>query len=345
MKIGLIARDDSRGLGHMTKAFYDNLKPDATLVVTVEKSVFPSHPEWYGDEALRIEWRPGWPFFVKDVDAIKDWICGVDVVYSAETFYDERFTGWARGIGTGTVLHAMPEFLRPTDQAPTALWVPTDWRLKAMSLPDWPAPMIAPVPVTLGTPAEGHDGPLRVLHVAGHRALGDRNGTIGFYRALREVTADVEVTVMTQDNRLPHAHHRSNITFRAVTNGVGLVDQIYEGQDVLVLPRRYGGLSLPLNEAAARGMALVMPSSEPHLSWPGVHVDGRLGEPLPCPSGLIGTFDVNAAGLAAAIDGLAFDRELLAAKQAESLGWAKRNSWEALTLFYRSAFRSVYARR
>ena len=39
---------------------------------------------------------------------------------------------------------------------------------------------------------------------------------------------------------------------------------IYNGADVLILPRRYGGNCLPMNEALSVGMPVVMPNISPN---------------------------------------------------------------------------------
>ena len=83
MRIGLIARADSRGLGIQTKAFHDNMHPAKTLVVCasatkdISAQPLPIRTDWYPD-ARAIRGLPGAP----DLDRFLD---GVDAVYTAET--------------------------------------------------------------------------------------------------------------------------------------------------------------------------------------------------------------------------------------------------------------------
>src|SRR5262249_55476915 len=149
-----------------------------------------------------------------------DWLDGLDVVYSAETFYDWRLVEWARDRGVATVLHVMPELLGAISpaQMPPRLWRPTGWRMSELPA----GTEVVPVPVAADRfcdfrPSSEADGPLRVLHVAGRRAAADRNGTLSLYQALRTVGERVEITITTQDDRLPLVTGRpANVHLRSV---------------------------------------------------------------------------------------------------------------------------------
>src|SRR5690349_783963 len=105
------------------------MRPDRTLVIDMGpiSRGFVQHPERY-PAGLVVEWAGG------DLpeDTVRDWIAGLDVVYSCETFYDWRVVDWCRESRVATVLHAMPEFYRPIAVAdcpvPDETWLPTPWR-------------------------------------------------------------------------------------------------------------------------------------------------------------------------------------------------------------------------
>jgi hypothetical protein len=113
MRLGLIARADSRGLGIQTRAFHDNMHPIKTLVVDCP-SMKPL--------AIRQDWFP-YATWVRGLPGIRDferWFRGLDAVYSAETFYSQQVYGLANRLGVKTVQHLNYEFLDVRDR-------PTIW--------------------------------------------------------------------------------------------------------------------------------------------------------------------------------------------------------------------------
>ena len=331
MKVGLIARADDRGLGILSWEWHRHMHPDRTLVIDVDNPALPAHPDRYPDGTV-VKWADG----RLPEDDVRDWITGLDVAYIAETFYDERLPDWFADAGVPLVVHAMPEFYRWADRDLPGVhwWNPTTWRQA-----DMPAgTKVIPVPVPTDrwtTVPEPHDGPARILHVAGKRAAGDRNGTASFVAALKLLSNPVEVTVATQGTppRVP-IPTGSSITVRADTDDYW---DIYQGQDVLVLPRRYGGLSLPVNEAAGAGLGLLLSSQDPNpQTWPCLTAKVKNQAGIRTPAGVVLTGNVDQLHLAAMIDTLA-DPEVRARWQAEAQDWARRHSWDALRPFIVSA--------
>ena len=113
MKLGLIARADSRGLGIQTKGFYDALRPAKTMVVDCPSAnPLPLRRDWYPDAT----WINGLP----NERDLRNWLRDVDVVYSAETGYGQALWSEAERAGVKTVLHVNPEFLDVRDRP--SLW-------------------------------------------------------------------------------------------------------------------------------------------------------------------------------------------------------------------------------
>ena len=114
-----------------------------------------------------------------------------------------------------------PEFYRHDGEAwshPSAWWAPSPWMLD--QLPD---ARLVPVPVAtdrfpMSIPTR-EAGVLRVLHTVGHKAAGDRNGTLQLFQALRAVRSKVTVRVTCQESRLPRAKSPSNVTVIGETGG------------------------------------------------------------------------------------------------------------------------------
>lgn len=330
MNVGLIARADNRGLGTMTHAFYRAMRPAKTLLVELgakTRQGFESWPERYPDATV-VDWDGD----CLDEPTVRCWLEGLDVVYSAETFYDVRLVEWAEQAGVATVLHVMPEFYR-ADVRPTVVWTPTTWRRD--TLPD--STRTVPVPVEF--PDRGvdyfRDGPLRLVHVAGHRAAGDRNGTLIVLQALRMIRRPVEVRIFCQDPRMPSARGISP-RVRLATRIGGVEDRWsqYDDADLLVLPRRYGGLCLPVHEAAASRLGLVLSATSPNDDWPAMLLHARPGGSVRTAAGEIGFANVDPRILATAIDSLAQDPGTVERLRRLASEWANDHSWAALRPLY-----------
>lgn len=311
------------------------MRPERTLLVDMGELArgFPMHPERYPD-ATTVRYTPG----NLPESVARDWLQGLDVVFSAETFYDWRLTRWAREAGVATVCQVNPEFylhsIDPTLRGlePTVWWAPSPWWMD--KLPD--DARLVGVPVAADRfamrPPE-RDGPLRVLHVAGHRANGDRNGTIATLMALRLLREPTRVTIVTQDARLPRNRRgrlNPGVELDVVTSGVPNYWDLYGGQDVLLLPRRYGGLCLPVQEAMAAGLAVVMTDTEPNDWWPTMRVKVTRRGSVGTPSGPARLHNADPKDIAIALRRLANEPDLLAEQQQRSVAWAEAHSWEAM---------------
>lgn len=354
LRVGLIARADDRGLGHMTWEFARHLAPTSTMVVDISAhgSPFPMHLDRYHDP-LVMQWVTDGRFV--NEDAVRAWISSVDVVYTAETPYDWRLFDWCREAGVASVLHVMPELLdvdAVLAHPPTDLWLPTVWReieiCNALAAAGGWVPWIrgVPVPVATNRLAEIDDGEraddrLRVLHVAA-TAMADRNGTQTMIRALEFIRRDVVVTIHSQNANVvvPVDRVPANVEVHVVTTSPaasGNYWEIYGGHDLLVMPRRYGGLSLTVQEAMAAGMAVAMPFASPNQQAYGAFpMACSPGREIVTKGGPITPVDVRPEKIADVID-------LFAAPPASTLAnarqtaseWVSRHAWAVCAPMYR----------
>lgn len=334
MKVGLIARGEDRGLGLLSWEFFRHVHPERTVLIDMGdlSGGFPLHLDRYPDAELA-----AFDGVELDEAPVRDLLAACDVVYVAETFYDRRLPGWAADAGCVLVLHVMPEFFRWAGEDLPAVrwWAPTPWRLDR--LPE--GTTLVPVPVAddrFGfSPAPAHDGPLRVLHQVGHRAGQDRAGTTTLLRSLRLVTEPMVVTLSTQDARLPvPTGAAAQVTVDRRVGGSKYYWEPYTGHDVMVMPRRYGGLSLPVQEAMASGLAVVMTDVAPNDWWPTLRVATRQQQDLETPGGWLRLADAPPRAVAAALDALARSPGLLADHQRLSAEWAQAHRWSALLSLY-----------
>lgn len=338
MRLGLIARADSRGLGIQCKGVYDALRPARTMVVDCPSAnPLPLRRDWYPD-ATWINGLPTAPDF-------RSWLTGVDVVYTAETGYGQALWSEAERASVKTILHFNREFLDPADH-PTLWAAPSMWRYDEAPDPK----LFLPVPIALARFAdlqrEAKPTATHFLHIIGRPAVHDRNGTVDLLAALPYVRSRVTVTIRCQDP----AYVPSLLHARSVPANVELVIhsadipnywENYRGADVLVMPRRFGGLCLPVQEALGAGAPVIMPNISPNEWLPGDWL---------VPAAKTGTFvakariDIHATdprALAAKIDQFATDRDFYAESQTAARDLAKRHSWDALLPEYRRVLASL----
>lgn len=343
MIVGMIVRAEDRGLGHLTWEAARAIKPAAIVAIDMGEWArgFPPHAERYPPELTT------WATFDGhaprgehlDVMAVADAFTDCDVVWSAETFYDWRLVRELHRRRIRTVIHTMPEFHREECNAVPNVWLPTPWLAERH-----PGAPVVPIGVALDRfehvrPADPfEDGPLRVLHVAGHRAAMDRNGTQTVVESTAHMQQQVHVTIRTQDAEVASPSPGPHVTTDVQRLTGGDYWDAYDGHHVLLLPRRYGGLSLPAQEALGAGLGVVMPACEPNEWWPTVRVHAHRSTALQAPAGEIRTYGCDARDVAQAIDFLASHRDDLANAQRLGRAWAEAMAWDNVVDEWMTAF-------
>jgi hypothetical protein len=323
VKLGVIARMEAgRGLANQTWEVCRHLDPERVLLVDPGRDGrFTQHPERFARwDTTTVRWQGG----RLDERTVRRWLRGLDVVYSAETPYDLRLPQWAAEAGCGVVVQANPEFLSPTDaKAAVTWWVATPWRIKHLPARTRVVPMPAADPPFTHQPGDR----VRFLHTAGWPAVADRNGTGVFAEAARMTTVGAEFVIRGQHPSVAACQRRG---MRVEQRCVADYWDNYRDADVLVLPRRFGGLCLPAIEAMAVGLPVVMSDCSPNEVWPGPRVPATTTATVATRSGSISLHDTDPHVLAATMDDLAANPELVDKLRAEATEWAAANSWDAL---------------
>lgn len=309
--LGILARDTVTGLGSQSLEVHHNLTPDVTVVVNLgPHAQTPSRRDWYPDR-VDVEWQrdrtlPG------AYEALKD----CDVVWSAESFYDPNLSQRLDRAGVATVLHVNPELYDPKHSSHWAstYWTPTRW------LPNlWPpGTEVVPMPCPTHRYSEPWvESPPRIVHPTA-RAMADRHGT-----------QDVKTVA-------PRFHDHGWIV-DAVGPGARQVTHYWErdpGATLMVLPRRYGGLSLPVLEAFSAGVPVVMSAIPPNLDWPVVGVKAKRGNDLKMKSGIMPVYNVAPSRLTETVVNLMVDTSRLSQQAKVVYEWAQENSWHNLKPFW-----------
>lgn len=332
MKVGLIARSEDRGLGNLTWEWAQHMRPDRILLVVPNHSI-PQRPERYDDPTV-VRWNHRLDAHL-DEQIVREWLDGLDVVYSAETFYDWRVCTWARESGVRTVCHVMPEFYRhgqptPPVAAPDVWWTPTRWRLEHLDR----ATRVVPVPVAVERFARAKfhvEHSPTWLHVAGTKAMNDRNGTRIVLDALRHLTGEHHVRFRSQGEPIPRVQVGRHVHVDVVVHPVDEYWQLYNGEDMLVLPRRYAGLSLPALEAMGAGLGLLMSAVEPQVSeWPIEQAGAFERGHITTSTGRIDLAEVDPKVLARCMDTLAATPGAILQARLRAHTFARSQSWDAL---------------
>lgn len=337
MKLGLLARADSRGLGYQTLEFYKHMKPHRTLVMLLNDKVWPEDVSRYPGKS--VDFTNVDPH-ARELDERKARKIAreCDVIFAAETLMDWRLADWARQDGCRTAVQANPEFLLHRirgDLFFPDLWIyPTPWMIDEL-----PPGEIVPVPVPDKAPFLAPDPcgeePLRVLHVAGHAAAGDRNGTLEFMESMRYLKRPAQITVIGQDGWLPKPSFLpSYVSLQTIPDGVADRWDLYRNQHIIVQPRKYGGNYLVAAEAARCGLSVILPDCDPNHVYPGFRMPCRKGRLHSAPGGRIQTHNCDPRAIAAIIDERERRRELVLDEQRQSRNWADHHSWSMLKPLY-----------
>lgn len=331
MKLGLVAYAENTGLGAQTKAYYDHLQPALTMVLDRSASRDNTfYPDRFPERRMIV---PGLPT-AAECDAFLD---AIDVLLLAETSPTLYLMRTARRRGIKIVLVPNYEyyfgFAAPRLPRPDLFLLPSTWHMD-----EYPDPkMYFPVPLTPKLAENLRKTATNFLHIAGRPIFPDRNGTIDVLECLRYVKSTVTVTIRCQVpavlDHLIDEHGQEipdNVTLVSDGYDYATTDELYADQDVLLMPRRFGGLCLPVNEAIERGMPVVMPDISPNGWLPKQWLipAEQMGERKL--ANMVAVYDIDAEKLAAMIDAFATEPDWFATCRTIAAQMAQDYSWERL---------------
>jgi hypothetical protein len=268
MRLGIIARSDNTGLGNQTRNIVNMLNPDKILLIdSTPFNENKQHPEWYAGYDC-ITTSKG--FATRE--EIVSFLDGIDVVLTCESFYSSMFLSLADKRKVKTILQYNYEFLDlvvdPNQRMPSMLLSPSVWNIeqvekvlgdltKVVYLP----PPIDPVAFSSQRETNMSKTHNKILHIAGKFASKDRNGTSTVIDMLKYSSADYELVIKSQ-TPIEADCNDSRLTID-VSNTENHAD-LYAGYDAMVLPRRYAGLCLPMNEALMSALPVFMTDISPN---------------------------------------------------------------------------------
>lgn len=340
MRLGLQVFATDTGLGTQTRALYKHLKPAKTMLVDLSQyNHMPVHDDWYDVNVRTL----GFPTNAE----IDNFLDGLDVVMICETPLNYYLFSRARERGIRTVLQYNYEFLdyltageerRQNLPLPDMLAAPTDWNIDHVRSTVGHRAEVSELPVPVDTdelPQRTIAHARRFFHIAGRSAVYDRNGTLNFIAAAKLAAPTMPgaefILFMQQPNDDIKLALANAPMIRRVWNVLHPSDMYQEG-DILVLPRRYGGLCLPAQEAVGCGIPVLMTDISPNNTW--LPADWL----VPIKSGIqqfqarcpIDVYSVDLGALADRMVALYNDDVAVVAMHEQAKQMATQMSWEAL---------------
>lgn len=328
MAWAMIARADNGGLASQTWEIHRHCHPDKTLVVDMgAKGRGPAHPERFPGARV----AQGYP-------SPDDWewlLDGITRLFTAESVYshDHALPALCAARDVELVIQANPELWDEAHRGPTTRVVlPTPWEADRVEY----ASVLAMPVARDRLPFRQRDTAETFLFPHAP-AFHDRNGLKIVLNALREIRVPCHVMIAGSSDR-PITRQRRNITLTYL----GARDDywsVYDEADVLLFPRRYGGLALPLQEAMSAGMPVLTLDLPPYAELlpkdcllPALRPVNR-----PMKGGLFPVYDTRPALLARKIEwlvenpGAVKELSLASDRVAESLSWdVWGDQWRAM---------------
>jgi len=272
VKIGVIALMSNSGLGVQTRRLCEFLNPSRVMIM--DSSEFSrntdQHPEWYAKYDNFVV--NGFP---KNYDILR-FIDGLTHVFVCENPYNFYLLKVCKERGIKVYIQSNYEFCENTEAlhlpTPDLFLMPSYWMIDEMKkkfgenkVQYLPPPIdVKEFLLTWEHNIKRIVRKKRFLHVVGTLAFNDRNGTLNLMEALKYSKGDYELTITSQHPFTSDRYLVRDDRLRFVIGSVKNNCDLYRNFDAMILPRRYGGLCLSLNEALMCGLPTIMPDISPN---------------------------------------------------------------------------------
>lgn len=323
MTLGAVLRCDAGGLGSISAAVAEFVRPSRVLMLDLEEQGRGDcEPSSFAhlDSVFRVPFKGAIP------DRALDWICaeGIDSLLMLETGYDPRLIPLAHSAGIKTVGYTMPE-LNAWTTSPRVTYVPTTWRIEdCMNAQLLPCPVDRTrLPFQLRTE-------VKHIYATAGAAMLDRNGLGILLAALPFISSEVRVTIRSEKPvDIPATDLDVTVLSSPERN---YWDAVPDDVDLLVMPRRYGGLNLVLQECASRGIPALTLQTDVYASEAfvtSIPSTGSRNERMKgAPRSGIPVFSADPRTLATAVDWLVRNPDAHADASRACDVWAEAHSWD-----------------
>lgn len=269
-KIGAICFANDSGLGAQTRRLARLINPD--IIMVIDSSRFSrnkrQHFEWYQD----------YPYFVvnglpNNVD-VKHFLQNLTHVFCCENPYNFGLVYWGQKQGTKIYCQSNYEFCEnlssPWLPVPDKFLMPSHWMIGDMierfgaDRVEYLPPATDPVEFAEAREINlARRGKRRFLHLIGTAAAEDRNGTFDLLEVIKLTKGDFEVVIRSQ-HPLSMDVYLDDPRVKYEVDNWETNQDLYKDFDALLLPRRWGGLCLPMHEALFSGLPVLMTSITPN---------------------------------------------------------------------------------
>lgn len=273
MKLGLVAFANDSGLGAQTRRLAYMLKPDRLLVI--DSSGFSKnkkqHFDWYsGFTGYKVK---GFPTN-QEVRKFMTGLTHLIVCENPLNFYMLTF-----GLQSNCKVYIQSNYefcdhLREDLDLPEKFLMPSFWHVETMQKlfgkdkVQYLPPPINPNEFKQAREANFGRGEIasqypRFLHIVGTLADHDRNGTLDLLESLKYSKSDFVLVIRSQHD-LPPEYRVNDKRVAYQIGNISEAEEMYSDFDAMILPRRYGGLSLTTNEALMSGLPVIMSDTSPN---------------------------------------------------------------------------------
>lgn len=291
MKIGLIAYSTKTGLGYQTYDFARHIKCSKILIPDLKRhNGMPTDHAKFNDLADDIRIADGFPSR-EDAHWITD---DIDLLFVCETPLNYDIFDMARDKGVKTIMQYNYEFLEYYRHKrlpkPDLLASPSYWNIEDTRSQGFAPVEYLPVPIDNSSITPRSISEVKkITHVGGRIAKHDRNGTADFLefavnfdqitmidganfdrsKLIYEVYLQTPQTTAASNDFheiKPLIHKAKEILGERLSVRFDTANHLdmYKDSDLMILPRKYGGLCLPLWESLAHGVPVMMPNIEPN---------------------------------------------------------------------------------
>lgn len=271
IRIGLIAYASKTGLGYQTHEIYKNIKPNKVLLIDLSRfNNIEIHPEWYENYSI----CKGYPKR-EHIEWLTD---NVDLVFYAETPLNYELHNIARRKRVLTIQQYNYEFLdyfRNEDlPKPSVLASPSLWGIDHVKSRNWAHTELLRFPVDRVRYEFKRIKECKTIgHIIGRPAVYDRNGTNQFLDLVQRMKGQFNFKIfyqMPKEQKTLEAFAPLEKRMKRMRRYLEIITDVednrdmYRNIDLLVLPRRFGGLCLPMQESLSHGVPVIMTNVLPN---------------------------------------------------------------------------------
>jgi len=270
--VGLFgARLDNGGLGWQTRNMVRMLKPSKILAIdssSFNKGAQQDYDRYDGFDVTTIN---RWP-----TNQDCNWFAkqGLKHIFMCETSYNLSLYGHAKARNVKTYCQVNYEFLdaavnkyipHPTKYLMPSHWMIDELKEKYGDMVEYLPPPTFPSDFKKARQTNfERTGRRRFLHIMGKVSIKDRNGTFSLLDSLKHSKEDFELVIRCQHEVPEYIEYSNDRRIMWDTRNVPEQNDMYQDFDAMILPRRYAGLCLPMNEALLSGLPVIMTDISPN---------------------------------------------------------------------------------